>query len=442
MLDNLSAKLQKVMRDLRGESRVSEKHLDAALREVRMALLEADVNFKVVKDFVERIRTQAVGQEVMQSLTPAHQVIKVVMTELTSLLGGSSEDLNLAKQPPSVILMVGLQGSGKTTTSGKLALMLNKQKLSPMLLPVDVYRPAAIEQLKVIGKEISVPVYTNDAVNSPVELCKLGITHAKNMGFQAVIVDTAGRLHVDEELMKELREIKAQVTPSEVLLVCDAMTGQDAVKSAQAFHEHVGLTGVVLSKLDGDARGGAALSIKAVVGPSIKFIGTGEKYSALEKFHPDRLATRILGMGDMLSFIERAEGTIKEEEAQRLAEKLNKNEFSLEDLRDQIRQLRRMGSLRDILGMLPNVGPLKGMSDLNVDDKELDHMEAIINSMTAKERRNFKLVDGSRRKRIARGSGRPVHEINQLLKNYDQMRQMMKGLKGKLGKKLMGKFPF
>ena len=443
MLDNLSAKLQKVMRDLRGESRVSEKHLDAALREVRLALLEADVHFKVVKEFVDRVRAQAVGQEVMQTLTPAHQVIKIVNQELITLLGGQSAELSLGKQSPSVILMVGLQGSGKTTTSGKLALMLSRDKRPPLLLPVDVYRPAAIEQLKVIGREINVPVFTDEAVQSPVELCRRGMAHTRNMGYQVLIVDTAGRLHIDEELMQELREIKGQVAPAEVLLVCDAMAGQDAVKSAQAFHQQVGLTGVILTKLDGDARGGAALSIRTVVGAPIKFMGTGEKYSALEAFHPDRLAQRILGMGDMLSFIERAESTINEEEAERLAEKLESDDFTLEDLRDQIRQIRRMGSLRDLLGMLPNVGPFKGLGQLNeVDDKKLDYMEAIINSMTPKERRHTKVIDGSRRKRIARGSGRPVHEINMLLRNYDQMRQMMKGFKGKLGRKLMGKFPF
>ncbi|MBI1745984.1 MAG: signal recognition particle protein [Acidobacteria bacterium] len=442
MLESLSVKLQKVMRDLRGESRVSAKHLEAALREVRLALLEADVNFKVVKEFIEKIRAQALGQEVMQALTPAYQVIKIVMSELVALLGGDSADLHFANQPPTVILLVGLQGSGKTTTSGKLALMLNKQKQSPLLLPVDVYRPAAIEQLQVIGKEIGVPVYTNPAVESPVELCRLGITQAKNMGYQVVLVDTAGRLHVDEALMNELRVIKANIKPDEVLLVCDAMTGQDAVKSAQAFHENVGLTGVILTKLDGDARGGAALSIKSVIGQPIKFIGIGEKYSALEKFYPDRLANRILGMGDMLSFIEKAEDTIREEDVQRLAEKIEKDAFTLEDLREQIKQLRKMGSLRDIIGMLPNVGPLKGMNNINVDDKQMDHMEAIINSMTRQERRNYKLIDGSRRKRIARGCGRPVQEINQLLKNYDQMRRMMKGFKGKFGRKLMGKLPF
>jgi signal recognition particle subunit SRP54 len=438
MLENLSSKLQKILRDLRGEGKLSEKHIDAAMREVRLALLEADVNFKVVKEFVDRVKAKALGQEVMQSLTPAHQVVKIVRDELTELLGGLSQEINFSKTPPSVFLMAGLQGSGKTTTSGKLALWLRKNKRTPLLLPVDVYRPAAIEQLKVIGQELGIPTFTKEGVTSPVELCKLGITHAKNTGYDAVIVDTAGRLHVDEELMKELREIKAQTNPAEVLLVADAMTGQDAVKSAQAFHESVGVTGIVLTKLDGDARGGAALSIKSVVGQPIKFIGVGEKYDALEKFFPDRLVGRILGMGDMLSFIERAETMVEEEKAMELAKKIQEDQFTLADLRDQFKQLRKMGSLRELLNMMPNIGPFKGMSNLNVDEKEIVHMTAIIDSMTAKEQNHPKLIDGSRRRRIAMGSGRPVQEVNRLLKQYDEVRKMMKGFKGMFTKKLLG----
>lgn len=445
MFENLASKLQKILKDLRGEGKLSQRHIDTAMYEVRVALLDADVNFKVVKGFVERVKTKALGQDVMESLTPAQQVIKIVRDELIDLLGGPSEDLNFAKQPPSVILLAGLQGSGKTTTAGKLALWLTQNKHTPLLLPVDVYRPAAIDQLKAIGQEVNIPVFSKEDVRSPMELCRLGMAHAKNMGFDTVLVDTAGRLHIDNELMEELREMKAQTAPSEVLLVADAMTGQDAVKSAKAFHDSVGVTGIILTKLDGDARGGAALSIKSVVGQPIKFIGVGEKYDALEKFYPDRLVSRILGMGDVLSLIEKVEATIEEEEAIKLAEKLQEDEFSLEDLRDQLRQMRRMGSLRDLLGMLPSIGPFKGLGAVDVDDKELIYMEAIINSMTAKERNNAKLIDGKRRRRIAAGSGRPVQEVNRLLKGYDQMRKMMKGFgrKGLFKKGLSGgKFPF
>jgi signal recognition particle subunit SRP54 len=437
MFESLSDKLQKVLRDLRGEGRVSEPHIEESMRQIRIALLEADVNFKVVKEFVARIKQKALGQEVMKSLTPGQHVVKIVRDELVELLGTAAVPIEFAKVPPTVILMVGLQGSGKTTTTGKLALSLRKSGHRPLMVSTDVYRPAAIEQLSIIGRAIDMPVFEPEGLNDALERARRALIQARNTGYDVLLLDTAGRLHVDENLMVELERMQQALSPQEILLVADAMTGQDAVNSAGQFDQRLALTGVILTKMDGDARGGAALSIKSVTGKPIKFIGTGEKYDALETFHPDRLAGRILGMGDVLSLIERAEEAVDEEDAERMLQKLRRDQFTLEDFRDQLRQIKRLGPLESILGMLPQVGPFKGLDKLRVDEKQLAHVEAIINSMTVRERMNYKIIDGSRRKRIAKGSGRPVSEVNRLLKQYMQARKMMKQVgKGFMGKRL------
>jgi signal recognition particle subunit SRP54 len=428
MLENLSNKLQKVLRNLTGQGRVSERHLEETGREIRNALLDADVHFKIAKEFVERIKHKALGQEVLQSLSPGQQVVKIVRDELVELLGGSQTELRFSKQPPSVYLMAGLQGSGKTTTAAKLGLWLSKNNHTPLLLSVDVYRPAAIEQLRVLCAGSNLGYFDTPEDMNPLSRAENGLRHARNGGYDVVLIDTAGRLHIDDEMMTELEQLSRMVPPTEILLVADAMTGQDAVRSAKEFHDRLGLTGVILTKMDGDARGGAALSIKNVTGQAIKFIGTGEKLDALEPFFPDRLAGRILGMGDVLSLIEKAEQTVDQEEAKELAEKIRKDEFSLDDFRDQLAQIRKMGPLEQILGMLPNMGPLRGINKMQMDEKELIHIEAIINSMTTQERQKHHILNGSRRKRIALGSGRPVHEINRLLKQYVEMRKMMKSL--------------
>jgi signal recognition particle subunit SRP54 len=436
MLDGLSSRLQHTLRNLKGEGRVSERHIQETMREIRMALLEADVNFKVVKEFVATLREKALGRDVLESLTPAQQVIKIVRDELVDLLGRDPVPLEFKKQPPSVFMMVGLQGSGKTTTTGKLALWLSRKGRRPLVVSTDVYRPAAIEQLSIIGRAIDIPVFESES-RDPVEIASEAWRHCRNMGYDSLIIDTAGRLHIDEALMDELERIRAEVEPQETLLVADAMTGQDAVNSASEFNRRMELTGVILTKLDGDARGGAALSIRAVTGTPIKFIGVGEKYDALEPFHPDRLAGRILGMGDILTLIEKAEEAADERQAQEVLDKIRKDQFTLEDFRDQLRQIRKLGPLEQIIGMLPQVGPLKGLDRLQFDEKQLNHFEAIINSMTPKERIHHKLIDGSRRKRIARGSGRPVSEVNRLIKQYVQARKMMKTMsKGLFGKAL------
>ncbi len=438
MLESLSDKLQKVLKDLKGEGRVSERHIDAAMREIRMALLEADVNFKVVKGFVSRVKEKALGQEVLKSLTPGQQVVKIVRDELVDLLGGEAVELQFAKTPPTVVLMAGLQGSGKTTSTGKISQWLRKKGRRPMVVSTDVYRPAAIEQLAVVARSLNVPVFESQDMD-PVSRASSALIEARNTGHDVLLIDTAGRLQIDEELMQEMERIRQRLQPKEILLVADAMTGQDAVNSAKGFNDRLALTGVVLTKMDGDTRGGAALSIKQVTGTPIKFIGVGEKSSALEVFHPERMASRILGMGDVLSLIERAEEEVDEENARQMLKKLSRDEFSLEDFRDQLRQLRKMGPLEQVLGMLPQMGALKGLDKLNVDEKELIHIEAIINSMTPKERRNHRLINGSRRKRISQGSGRPVSEINRLLKQYADMRKMMKRMtKGPLGKLARG----
>jgi signal recognition particle subunit SRP54 len=428
MFDNLSNKLQKILKNLSGQGRVSQRHVEEMAREIRNALLDADVHFKLAKDFVEKVKQRALGQEVLESLTPTQQVVKVVRDELVELLGGSQTELTFSKQPPSTFLMVGLQGSGKTTSTAKLGLWLSKNNHTPLLFSVDVYRPAAVEQLRVLCETNKLGYFDPEGDNDPISRTEKGLRHARNSGYDVVLVDTAGRLHIDDEMMRELEHIRRIAPPTETLLVADAMTGQDAVRSARDFHERLGLTGVVLTKMDGDARGGAALSIKSVTGQSIKFVGTGEKADALEPFFPDRLAGRILGMGDVLSLIEKAEQTVDQEQAIEMAEKIRKDEFTLEDFRDQLRQIRKMGPLEQILGMLPNMGPLRGMSQMKVDEKELVHIEAIINSMTPEEREHHHILNGSRRKRIARGSGRPVQEINRLLKQYIDTRKMMKSL--------------
>jgi signal recognition particle subunit SRP54 len=439
MFETLSDKLQRVFKNLRGEGRLTEAHLDEALKEIRMALLEADVNFKVVKQFTESVKAKAIGQEVMQSLSPGQQVVKIVRDEMVEMLGGTNVRVNFASQPPSVIMMVGLQGSGKTTSSGKLANWLQKGGHRPLLVSVDVYRPAARDQLKVIAKDISVKLWEGTPTDKPLQLCEGAVREARNTAHDVVIIDTAGRLHIDEALMNELREIKDKVHPNEILFVADAMLGQDAVKSAQQFHEQLGFNGFVLTKMDGDARGGAALSIKQVTGQPVKFVGTGEKYDALELFHPDRLVSRIMGMGDILSLIEKAEEVVDKKKAVEMQEKMLSDSFTLDDFRDQLKQIRKLGSLEQILSMLPSIGPFKEMQKTKVDEKELVRVEAIINSMTPRERRNHQIINGSRRKRIAKGSGTSVQQVNQLLKQYVQTRKMMKGMKNTfLGKRLKG----
>jgi len=439
MFETLSEKLQRVFKNLRGEGRLTEQHIEEALKEIRMALLEADVNFKVVKQFTEAVKSKAIGEEVLQSLSPGQQVVKIVRDELIEILGGTNVRLSFASQPPTVIMLIGLQGSGKTTSSGKLAKWLEKGGHRPILVSVDVYRPAAREQLKVIARDIAVKLWEGKPDDTPLQLCQDAVREAHNSAHDVVIVDTAGRLHIDETLMKELRELKETVHPNEILFVADAMLGQDAVKSAQQFHDQLGFSGFILTKMDVDARGGAALSIKQVTGKPVKFVGTGEKYDALELFHPDRLVSRIMGMGDILSLIEKAEEVVDKKKAVELQEKMLSDSFTLEDFRDQLKQIRKLGTLDQILGMLPSIGPFKDMQKVKVDEKELVRVEAIINSMTPKERRNHQLINGSRRKRIAKGSGTSVQQVNQLLKQYAQTRKMMKGMKNSFfGRRLKG----
>lgn len=426
MFDNLSDRLNTVFKKLKGHGKLTEKNIDESLKEVRMALLEADAHYKVVKKLIGDIKERAIGQEVMTSLTPAQQVIKIVKDELTALMGKENEGLTLSGPSPVSIMLVGLQGSGKTTTAGKLATLLKKQGRKPYLVPVDVYRPAAIVQLQKLAKEIAIPVFPSSNDMDPVQICREAKGAASAEGCDTLILDTAGRLHVDEELMAELVNIKNTLQPSDILLVADAMTGQDAVNIAQSFDKALDIGGVVLSKMDGDARGGAALSIRAIIDKPIKFIGVGEKLNELEPFHPDRVASRILGMGDMLSFIEKAQDSMDEKKAAALEKKLRKNEFSLEDFRDQMSQVRKMGSLNDLIKMIPGVAQSKQLKNLQVDDHELVRIEGIINSMTPAERRNYNIINGSRRKRIAKGSGNSVQNVNKLLKNYAQVLKMMK----------------
>ena len=462
MFENLTDKLQRAFKNLRGQGKLTEENIQEALREIRLALLEADVNFKVVKELIDHIQAKAVGQEVMTALSPAEQVIKIVRDELIELLGHDTAKVKFASQPPSVILMAGLQGSGKTTTSAKLAHWLKKGGHRPLLVSVDVYRPAAREQLKVVARQVGANLYEGQVeeasparggsealppLTKEVErLAKEARREAVVTGSDVLIVDTAGRLHIDEQLMDEMQSLKKLLNPQEILFVADAMTGQDAVKSADEFHKKLTLTGVVLTKMDGDARGGAALSIRKVTGQPIKFIGIGERYDALEPFHPDRIVGRILGMGDILSLIEKAEQTLDRKKAEEFTTKaLAGDGFSLEDFRDQLRQVKKMGSIQSIMKMLPSVGPFANMQKAvdNVDEKQITRVEAIINSMTPHEREHHDVINGSRRKRIARGSGTTVQEVNQLLRQYAQMRKMFKDMgKASFGRKLAGmKFP-
>jgi len=433
MFDSLSDRLQDVFKSLRGETRLTPETIEAALREIRMALLEADVNFKVVKAFIDRVRDRAMGQDVLRSLSPTQQVVKIVRDELVALFGDTVGGLPPTNKRPRVMLLLGLQGAGKTTTAGKLAMWLMKQGKHPLLVSTDVKRPAAIEQLNVVGKKAGARVHNPAGDLDPVSRARSAVAEASNLGFDVVIVDSAGRLHIDDELMTEPESIRTVTDASDTLYVADAMTGQDAIKSAGEFNRRLGVTGVVLSKLDGDARGGAALSVVAVVGVPIAFIGSGERLEDLEAFHPDRVVSRMLGMGDVLSLIERAEEAIDFEEAQRLQEKVRKDQFTLEDFRDQLQTIKKMGPLEQILGMLPGMGNLKQLAQNKPDDKQIGRVEAIISSMTLEERRNTHIINGSRRKRIARGSGTTVEEVNRLLKQFAQMRKMMKAMGGLAG---------
>ncbi|EAC2475804.1 signal recognition particle protein [Listeria monocytogenes] len=443
--ERLAGRLQETMNKIRGKGKVNEADVKEMMREVRLALLEADVNFKVVKQFIKTVSERAVGADVMKSLTPGQQVIKIVQEELTSLMGGEESKIGTADRPPTVIMMVGLQGAGKTTTSGKLANLLRKKyNRKPLLVAADIYRPAAIKQLETLGKQLDMPVFSLGDQVSPVEIAKQAIAKAKEEHLDYVIIDTAGRLHIDETLMDELKQVKEIATPTEILLVVDSMTGQDAVNVAQSFNEQLEITGVVLTKLDGDTRGGAALSIRSVTGKPIKFIATGEKMEALETFHPDRMASRILGMGDVLSLIEKAQTDVDTEKMKAMEQKMKDNSMTLDDFLEQLQQVKQMGPLDELLKMMPGANKMKGLDNMNVDDKQLGHIEAIIKSMTKNEKDNPDIINASRRKRIARGSGRPVQEINRLLKQFAEMKKMMKqmtgGGKGKKGKNPFGNF--
>ncbi len=428
MFENLTDKLNLAFKKLKGHGKLTEKNIDAGLKEVRLALLEADVHYKVVKDLIASIRERAIGQEVLDSLTPGQQVVKIVNEELTQLMGSKHVDLCLTGSQPAVVMLVGLQGSGKTTTAGKLAKLLMGHGRRPYLVPADPYRPAAIDQLKKIGRQVGAEVFAATKDMAPVDICRNALLTGRQGGFDSLLIDTAGRLHIDEALMAELGQIKETVRPSDILLVADAMTGQDAVNMAKAFDDALDIGGVILTKMEGDARGGAAISIKTITSKPIKFVGVGEKLDALEPFHPDRMASRILGMGDVLSLIEKAQMSMDEKKALELEKKLRRNEFTLEDFRDQMVQIRKMGSLEDLLAMIPGMGKLKQLKQFKVDDRELVRITAIIDSMTVGERRNHSIVNASRRKRIASGSGTTVQEVNQLLKNYVQVNKMIKKL--------------
>ena len=439
--DGLSSKLQAITRKLKGQARITESDLKEMLREVKLALLEADVNYKIVKEFISIIQEKALGQDVLKSLTPGQQVVKIVKDELVELLGGTESKINFTPNPPTVIMLVGLQGSGKTTTSGKLANILRKQGKNPLLVACDIYRPAAIKQLQVVGSQLNIPVFANENSKDVVQIAKQAMNQAISKLNDVVILDTAGRLHIDEQLMQELKNLKANVKPHEILLVVDSMTGQDAVNVANSFNENVGIDGVILTKLDGDTRGGAALSVKKVTGKPIKYAATGEKLNDIEIFHPERMASRILGMGDVLSIIEKAEESFNEEEAIKLEQQLKKRDFDLDDYLAQLRQIKKMGSFSSILKMIPGMSQLK---DVKVDDKEFVKIEAMICSMTKAERRNPKLLNGSRRLRISKGSGTTVQQINQFMKSFEMTQKMMKqvhtekGIKG-LMRNLKGK---
>lgn len=452
IFENLADRLQETFKKLRGHGKLTADDVNATMREIRIALLEADVNFKVVKDFIKKIKERAVGQEVLESLTPAQAVIKIVNEELTALMGQTQSHINISPKAPTIIMMVGLQGAGKTTSAGKLGLMFKKQGKHPLMVAADIYRPAAIKQLQVLGNQIDIPVFAKEDCKDAVRIANEAIDYAKSHANDIVIIDTAGRLHIDENLMQELKSIKEDVKPHEILLVVDAMTGQDAVNVAESFNNDLGLDGVILTKMDGDARGGAALSVKAVTGCPIKFVGAGEKLEALEPFYPDRMASRILGMGDVLTLIEKAQTAFDAEEAKKMEKAFRKNEFTLDDFLSQLNQVRKLGSFENILGMIPGMGELKkklGDVDIDMNGKEIKHIEAIIRAMTPEEKRNTKIINGSRRKRIAMGSGTKVQEVNKLLKQFDEMKKMMKKMSNmkqlnKKGKKGKGgfKLPF
>lgn len=434
--ENLSNKLQDVFKQLTGKGKLTEKDVKAALREVKLALLEADVNFKIVKDFVNKVSEKAVGIEVLEGLNPGQQVIKIVKDELITLMGSSQSKLTFSPKSPTVYMMVGLQGAGKTTTTGKLAGQLRKQSKKPLLVACDVYRPAAIKQLEVVGSTYNIPVFSMGQ-GDPVEIAKASMTYASQNGHDVVIIDTAGRLHINEELMDELDNIKKEVRPQEILLVIDAMTGQDAVNVAEVFNEKLGIDGIIITKLDGDTRGGSALSVRAVTGKPIKFVGMGEKLEDLEPFYPDRMASRILGMGDVLSLIEKAQQAYDENQAAELEKKMRTQDFNLEDFLNQMQQIKKMGPLKDLMGMIPGMNKIN-LDEVNVDEKAMAHIEAIIQSMTLQERRNPDILNGSRKRRIAKGCGRSIQEINKLLKQFEEMKKMMKMMtdmtKGKKGK--------
>ena len=440
MFENLSDKLQRVFKTLRGEGKLSAENMEAALREIRVALLEADVHFRVAKQFIEAVKEKAMGAEVLTALSPTQQVVKIVRDEMVKMLGTHQAKLRTANEPPTVMLIVGLQGSGKTTSTAKLARWLSKNGHSPIMVSVDIYRPAARKQLSVLARDLKLPIYEGTPEETkPAELARSARKEATQTGRDVLLVDTAGRLHIDDELMTELTELKDQLSPAEILFVADAMTGQDAVKSADEFNKRLGITGTILTKMDGDARGGAALSIRAVTGQPLKFVGVGEKSDALEPFHPDRVAQRILGMGDMLSLIEKVEESIDQKSAEEMQRKLLDDDFTLADFRDQMGQLRKLGPLESILGMMPSIGPMKDLKNVKVDEKEITRLVAIIDSMTRRERANHMIINGARRRRIAKGSGTSVQEVNSLLKQYAQARKMMKSFTGGggfLGKRL------
>ncbi len=443
MFENLSEKLENIFKKLKGRGMLTEENVNASLKEIRMALLEADVNFKVAKDFVEDVRSKAVGKEVLESITPGQQIVKIVHDRLVELMGGTSSSIKFGSRIPSVIMLVGLQGCGKTTTAAKLALLLSQERKKVCLVSADVYRPAAIEQLALLGKQINVGVFEDKSLKDPVEICFQAVENAKRNGYDVLIIDTAGRLHIDHLLMEELQKIKSKVHPAEMIYVADAMTGQDAVNVGVKFNELIGIDGVIMTKMDGDARGGSALSLKSVIGKPIKFVGVGEKTDNLEVFHPERMASRILGMGDILSLVEKAQANIDKKTALELEKSIRKNNFSLEDFRNQLAQIKKMGSMKDILGMIPGLGKMKALKELEPDDKQLVKITAIIDSMTREERYNYLIIDGRRRKRIAVGSGTTVQDVNLLLKNYIEIRKIMKKFSKKDGvKSLMRNFPF
>ena len=444
MLENLTEKLEKVFKKLRGYGRLDEENIKDALKEIRLALLEADVNFKVVRDLIEDIRVRAMGNEVMESITPGQQVVKIVHDRLVELMGGTSSYIKFGGRIPAPVMLVGLQGSGKTTTAVKLARLLLNQGKRVGLVPADVYRPAAIQQLRILAEKAGAGFFETHDLRDPVNICRQALEEGRNRGYEAIIIDTAGRLHIDVEMMGELKAIKEAINPTEILFVADAMTGQDAVNVAGKFNELLGIDGVIMTKMDGDARGGGALSLKAVIGKPIKFVGTGEKIEALEVFHPERMASRILGMGDILTLVEKAQAAVDEKAARELERKIRKNEFTLEDFKSQLTQIRKLGSLQDIICMIPGFNKINAVKGITPDDRELIKITAIIDSMTVKERRNYLIIDGQRRKRIARGSGTSVQDVNRLLKNYAEMRKMMKKITTKGGMKSLrrGNFPF